>query len=212
MNILYYDCFSGISGDMNLAAMIQLGVDPNDLRRELSKLGLDDEFRLTTARDSRNGIVGTRVDVTLTHPDRQVHRSLLDIETVIGNSRLDEPVRLTALRIFRKLAEAEAKVHGTEIQKIHFHEVGAVDAMVDIVGAAICYHSLQVDQVWSSPVELGGGFVRCAHGRLPVPAPATAEILTGIPTTRGAVRQETTTPTGAAILATLVDRFSDSPR
>lgn len=212
MNILYYDCFSGISGDMNLAAMIRLGVDLNDLRRELSKLGLDDEFRLTAARDSRNGIAGTRVDVVLTHPDRQEHRNLRDIEALIGNSRLSEPVRITALRIFRKLAEAEARVHGTDIQKIHFHEVGAVDAIVDIVGAAVCYHSLQADQVWSSPVELGGGFVRCAHGILPVPAPATAEILTGIPTIRGAVRQETTTPTGAAILATLVDRFTDSPR
>jgi len=211
MNILYYDCFSGISGDMNLAAMIQLGIDPDDLRRELSTLGLDHEFRLTATRDSRNGIVGTRVDVALTHPDRQEHRSLRDIEAIIENSRLDEPVRITAVRIFRRLAEAEAKVHGTDIQKIHFHEVGAVDAIVDIVGAAICYHSLKVDQVWSSPVELGGGFVRCAHGTLPVPAPATVEILTGIPTTRGAVRQETTTPTGAAILATLVDRFTDSP-
>jgi len=211
MNILYYDCFSGISGDMNLAAMIQLGIDPDDLRRELSTLGLDHEFRLTATRDSRNGIVGTRVDVALTHPDRQVHRSLRDIEAIIENSRLDEPVRITAVQIFHKLAEAEAKVHGTDIQKIHFHEVGAVDAIVDIVGAAICYHSLKVDQVWSSPVELGGGFVRCAHGTLPVPAPATVEILTGIPTTRGAVRQETTTPTGAAILVTLVDRFTDSP-
>ena len=212
MKILYYDCFSGISGDMNLAGMIQLGVDPGYLRRELSKLGLDQEFHFKTTRDSRHGIVGTRVDVTSTSPGARNHRGLPDIERIIENSGLNESVRNTAGKIFRTLAEAEAKVHGTDPQKIHFHEVGATDAIVDIVGAAICHHVLQVKEVWSSPVELGGGFVQCAHGTLPVPAPATMEILAGIPTTRGAVQQETTTPTGAAILATLVDRFTDSPR
>ncbi len=212
MNILYYDCFSGISGDMNLAGMIQLGVDPGYLRRELSKLGLDQEFDFKTTRDSRHGIVGTRVDVTLTLPGGRKHRSLQDIERIIEGSGLNESVRNTAGKIFRRLAEAEAKVHGTDTQKIHFHEVGATDAIVDIVGAAICYHVLKVKEVWSSPVEMGGGFVRCAHGILPVPAPATMEILTGIPTTRGAVQEETTTPTGAAILTTLADRFTDSPR
>ena len=109
------------------------------------------------------------------------------------------------------MAEAEGKVHGKPADEVHFHEVGAVDSIVDIVGAAICYHALGVDAVWASPVELGGGFVRCAHGLMPVPAPATAEILAGVPTTRGAVRQEATTPTGAAILAVLVDRFVDGP-
>jgi uncharacterized protein (DUF111 family) len=107
--------------------------------------------------------------------------------------------------------EAEARVHATTVDQIHFHEVGATDALVDIVGAAICRHLLDVDAVWASPVELGGGFVRCAHGVIPVPAPATVEILRGIPTTRGAVRQETTTPTGATILAALVDEFSAVP-
>ena len=109
------------------------------------------------------------------------------------------------------MAEAEARVHGMAVSEVHFHEVGATDAIVDIVGAAICYHRLGVGAVWSSPVELGGGFVRCAHGLIPVPAPATVEILQGIPTTRGAVRQETATPTGAAILAVLVDTFTDAP-
>lgn len=244
MKILFYDCFSGISGDMNLAAMLALGVDPDHLRSELTKLGLDHEFALHISADSRKGICGTRVDVTLKglghhhhrqaeeghthheaqgpHPEQgghghlplqhQAHRNLKDIEAIINTSSLAEEVKRTSLEIFRKVAEAEARVHGKGVYEVHFHEVGATDSIVDIVGAAICYHRLGVDAVWSSPVELGGGFVRCAHGTIPVPAPATVEILTGIPTTRGAVSGETTTPTGAAILATLVDTFTATPQ
>jgi hypothetical protein len=140
------------------------------------------------------------------------HRNLANIEAIIRGSSLDAEVKETSLAIFRRVAEAEAKVHGKAIEEVHFHEVGATDSIVDIVGAAICFHRLDVDAVWASSVELGGGFVRCAHGMIPVPAPATVEILHGVPTTRGSVRQETTTPTGAAILAALVDRFTDSPR
>ena len=234
MNILYYDCFAGISGDMNLAAMIDLGVAPEYLRAELGKLGLDQEFELRVAADSRHGIHGTRVDVVLkdreaphahTHeehhdpagptgepsPGHGPHRNLAAIESIIQGSTLGNAVKQTSLAIFRKLAAAEAHVHGKALYEIHFHEVGATDAIVDIVGAAICYHQLGVDAVWASPVELGGGFVHCAHGMIPVPAPATVELLEGIPTTRGAVKQETATPTGAAILAALVDAFTDAP-
>ncbi|WP_022660458.1 nickel pincer cofactor biosynthesis protein LarC [Paucidesulfovibrio longus] len=217
MNILYYDCFAGISGDMNLAAMIDLGVDPDHLRAELSKLGMDDEFRLDVSVDSRHGLCGTRVDVSLAFPgtgqarEHSAHRNLADIEAIILGSGLRSEVKQTSLEIFRRIAQAEARVHGKPLDEVHFHEVGATDSIVDIVGAAICLHSLGADAVWSSPVELGGGFVRCAHGTLPVPAPATVEILHGVPTTRGAVRQEATTPTGAAILATLADVFTDSP-
>ena len=232
MKILYYDCFAGISGDMNLAAMIDLGVAPEYLRAELGKLGLDHEFALHVTADSRHGIHGTRVDVVVPpaaspaghgqshghggtppepHPGHGPHRTLADVEAIILGSTLDAAVKETSLAIFRKMAEAEARVHGKAVSEVHFHEVGATDAIVDIVGAAICYHRLGVGAVWSSPVELGGGFVRCAHGLIPVPAPATVEILQGIPTTRGAVRQETATPTGAAILAVLVYTFTDAP-
>nr|WP_321255619.1 nickel pincer cofactor biosynthesis protein LarC [uncultured Pseudodesulfovibrio sp.] len=210
MNILYYDCFSGISGDMNLAAMIALGVKPNLLIEGLSRLGLDDEFSFEITNDSRKGIHGTRVDVIL-KDHRRTHRNLDDIETIITTSSLKESIKTTSLAIFRCLAEAEATVHDTDVDKIHFHEVGGTDAIVDIVGAAICFDLLKVDAVWCSSIEMGGGFVTCSHGTIPVPAPATVEILHGHPTTRGAVKKETTTPTGAAILVTLVDHFTDTP-
>ncbi|MFW5501507.1 MULTISPECIES: nickel pincer cofactor biosynthesis protein LarC [unclassified Maridesulfovibrio] len=237
MNILYYDCFSGISGDMNLAAMIDLGVSPDFLKTELAKLSLEDEFSLKISQDSRKGIFGTRVDVELAHQHEHhhdhghhhhghghhhdhthdhhhhhEHRNLKDIEELINSSNLSDKVKATSLAIFKRVAEAEAKIHGSTVYEVHFHEVGATDSIVDIVGAAICFHELKIDQVWCSSIELGGGFVNCAHGKMPVPAPATSEILAGLPTTQGAVQQETTTPTGAAILAELVDYFSDSPR
>lgn len=224
MNILYYDCFSGISGDMNLAAMIELGVSPEYLTAELSKLGIDHEFKMEISTDSRKGIHGTRVDVELKHHHHKhkhdenhghhhhEHRNLKDIEKIIHSSELGAEVKTTSLNIFKRVAEAEAKIHGAGLYEVHFHEVGATDSIVDIVGAAICFHKLKIDAVWCSSIELGGGFVNCAHGMMPVPAPATAEILKGCPTTRGAVQKECTTPTGAAILATLVNNFSDSPQ
>lgn len=217
MKILYYDCFSGISGDMNLAAMIDLGVDLAYLTNELSKLDIDDEFSVNVSADERQGIHGTRVDVVLKneghshHHAHHAHRNLKDIETIINGSGLNDSVKATSLAIFRRVAEAEAKIHARQLHEVHFHEVGATDSIVDIVGAAICFHSLDISEIWCSSIELGGGFVKCAHGMMPVPAPATLEILTGIPTRRGAVNKEATTPTGAAILAELVDRFDSSP-
>lgn len=139
------------------------------------------------------------------------HRNLADIEAIIMQSGLSDPVKQTSLRIFKRIAEAEAKVHGKALQEVHFHEVGATDSIVDIVGAAICYHALGVDAVWASPIELGSGFVRCAHGIMPVPAPATAEILHGLLTCRGGVEHEATTPTGAAIVATLASTVTAAP-
>ncbi len=237
MNILYYDCFSGISGDMNLAAMIDLGVDQQYLKAELDKLGLGAEFELKVSVRSCSGIQGTQVHVCQNgwphgyahkhahdhaaasvshhgHHNAQhnaQHRNLAAIETIIMSSDLQPEVKATSLRIFDLIAQAEAKVHGKPVHEVHFHEVGATDSIVDIVGAAICFHALRVDAVWASAIELGGGFVHCAHGTMPVPAPATAEIVHGLPTTRGGTDHEATTPTGAAIIAALANRFTSAP-
>ena len=210
MKILYYDCFSGISGDMHLGAMLDAGVPPDHLMEALNTLPVKD-FELKIARDQRRGIEGTRVDVILKNPEKhQKHRGLNDIKNILDDSGLSDPVRRRTLRIFRILAKAEAKVHGMPVEKVHFHEVGALDSIVDITGAAICLEYLAPDRIYCGPVELGGGMVRCAHGLLPVPAPATAEILKNIPVRTGTVGHEATTPTGAAILAANVDEFVHS--
>lgn len=186
---------------MNLGAMIDLGIDPDFLREELSKLKLEG-WKLESRRDHRHGIYGTRVDVLQTR-EEHVHRHLSDVESIIMNSGLGSDVKALAMDIFHRIAEAEAKVHGIDINKVHFHEVGAVDSLIDIVGAAICYIKLGIDSVCYSPVELGGGTVKCAHGIMPVPAPATAEIVKGLKVKSGNVNFEATTPTGAAIIARL---------
>ena len=232
MRVLYYDCFCGISGDMNLAALLDLGVDAAYLRQELGKLRLEAEYELIIKKDSKNGIGGTRVDVLIkehehvhesghhhhehgeeamqhTHHHHHAHRSLKDIEAIIQNSDLHDAVKNLSQKIFMEVAKAEAKVHGKDLYEVHFHEVGAIDSIIDIVGAAICLDYLQVDKIVSSTVQLGGGFVKCAHGTIPVPAPATVEILRNLPVKSGVVPFETTTPTGAAILAANVVEFSD---
>ena len=209
MKILYYDCFAGISGDMNLAAMIDLGIDEKLLKEELAKLALGNEFELLIEKSERYGLTGTKCTV-ITH-EQHHHRHLGDIDVVIDSSKLDDEIKKCAKAIFRRVAKAEARVHGMTIDEVHFHEVGGMDSIIDIVGAAICFHHLGVDAVWSSVVELGGGFVNCAHGKLPVPAPATALITEKIPTRRNGVQQEATTPTGAAIVAELVDLFPENP-
>lgn len=225
MKILYYDCFAGISGDMNLGAMVDLRVPAQYLVDELKKLDIDG-YHIHIKRDKRKGIEGTKVDVCLnethSHHDKHTHhhknsdhhhhhhsRNLNDIELIIDNSDLNENIKQLSKKMFYKLAQAEAKVHGKTITKIHFHEVGAVDSIVDIVGAAICFDYLKVDKVMASTVELGGGFVNCAHGKIPVPAPATTELMQGIPVKKGTVEYETTTPTGAVILSAFTDEFSD---
>lgn len=207
MKILYYDCFAGISGDMNLGAMIDLGVDREQLAKELQKLVID-PYEIRISRDQRKGISGTRVDVVIPDKPLRHHRTFADISRLIEESTLSDSVKTVSRKIFTKLAEAEAKIHGCNTAEVHFHEIGAVDSIVDVVGAAICLEALKVDKVYASPVQVGGGFVQCAHGTLPVPAPATAEILRGIPMKSGLVPFEMTTPTGAAILAATVDVFT----
>jgi uncharacterized protein (TIGR00299 family) protein len=206
--ILYYDCFAGISGDMNLGALVDLGVPAEHLEKELGKLDIEG-FRLEVKADMRKGISGTKVTVVVDHPENEKHRHLSHIEELIQKSSLSDRIKAKAMAIFMKVAEAEAKVHNIDIQKVHFHEVGALDSIADIVGAAICQEYLKVDEIHASPVQLGGGMVKCAHGLMPVPAPATAEIVAGIPVKTGLVDFEATTPTGAAILAATVDSFSE---
>jgi pyridinium-3,5-bisthiocarboxylic acid mononucleotide nickel chelatase len=209
VKILYYDCFAGISGDMNLGALIDLGVDAAWLEQELGKLGISG-FRLRVEKDSRKGISGTRAEVIIDNPENQKHRHLHHIEKIINDSFLSDSVKSRSLKIFGLIADAEAAVHNIPVERVHFHEVGALDSIVDIVGCAISQEYFGVDAIFSSPVQLGGGIVDCAHGRFPVPAPATAGILKNIPVKAGLVEYEATTPTGAAILAATVDSFTGS--
>lgn len=283
MKVLYYDCFCGISGDMNLAALLDLGVPKEYLLQELSKLKLDSEYEIKIEKAEKLGITGTRVDVIFknklankaeqvkaeltTHRHEHMHydsycddhhhedshnnvdsydnrnhhnkidemeskhnhiheggyshksehkhthshddnRNLKDIEDIIEASHLSNNVKKMSMDMFMKIAEAEAKVHGKSLYEVHFHEVGAIDSIIDMVGAAICIDYLSVGKIIASPVQVGGGFVKCAHGMMPVPAPATVEILKSIPINTGIVQFETTTPTGAAILATNVQEFT----
>ncbi|WP_105618299.1 nickel pincer cofactor biosynthesis protein LarC [Vallitalea okinawensis] len=215
MRVLYYDCFAGISGDMNLGALLDLGVDEGHLREALSQLSIRDEFELSVSKRNKMGIEGTKVDVILKEHHHQGehhhhhHRHLKDIREIINGSKLSNAVKQRSMAMFVEVAKAEAKVHGKTMDEIHFHEVGAVDAIVDMVGAAICLEYLQVDRVLASSIEVGSGFVKCAHGTIPVPAPATVEILKGIPINIGGIDGEATTPTGAAILKANVHEYSD---
>ena len=208
MKILYYDCFAGISGDMNLGAMIDLGVDADYLENELRKLNIEG-FHLEITKDLRRGISGTKAEVIVENPDNEKHRHLRHVEEIINNSTLSETVKANSLKIFKLIAFAEARVHNIAVERVHFHEVGALDSIADIVGAAICLDFLKVDKVLSAPIQLGGGTVKCAHGIMPVPAPATALIVENVPVKLGLVQHEATTPTGAAILVATVDEFTE---
>lgn len=222
--ILYFDCFSGICGDMTLAALVDLGMPEEQLKAELGKLGLHG-WTLRFSPSAKSGIHGTRADVDIlpvpVKPGHRAmnskaaahdHRAYREIKAMIEGSGLPRGTKDRALAIYGKLAEAEAKVHGAGVAEVHFHEVGAVDSIVDIVGAAIGLEYFAPDRVLCSRVELGGGFVKCQHGLLPVPVPAVAELLKGVPVQSGAVQMETTTPTGAAILAACVDEYTDDRR
>jgi uncharacterized protein (TIGR00299 family) protein len=190
---------------MNLGAMIDLGIDKAFLIGELNKLNLKG-WEVIAEKDQRHGIMGTKVTVRQTSREH-VHRNLSDIKKIIYDSQLSDETKNLSMKIFMKVATAEASVHGIPVEQVHFHEVGAVDSVIDIVGAAICFNALKVEAVHVSEVELGSGFVKCDHGKLPVPAPATAEIIKGIPTRKGGVDFEATTPTGAAILSALGTDF-----
>jgi hypothetical protein len=208
MKLAYFDCFSGISGDMTLGALVDVGCSADLLRGELKSLQVPG-WTLTPEKVWKNGMAATYVRVQT--EDQQKHRSLSTILEILKNSRLAPPVRERASRIFQKLGEAEAHVHDAPIEKVHFHEVGAVDAIVDIVGSCIGFHALGIERFACSPLNVGGGTAKMAHGVLPVPAPATARLLQGAPTFSNGVQHELVTPTGAAIVATLCDSFGPQP-
>lgn len=209
MKVAYFDCFSGAAGDMILAALISAGLDGHVLREDLARLNLTG-YDIRTATVNKQGFAAVKFDVDVQESPR--HRHLKDIGRIIDGSTLRETVKDRARRIFTRLAEAEASVHGTTPEKVHFHEVGAIDAIVDIVGACIALDRLGIERVRSSPIPVGGGTVRCEHGLMPVPAPATAELLRGFEITPCEEQAELCTPTGAAILTTLAEGFGPMPR
>ncbi len=209
MKTLYFDCFAGASGDMILGAMVGAGVDPNFLREQLSLLRVDG-FSIDFETVNRSGLSATYARVETAHEHK--HRHLSDIKQIIEGSRLSEPVKERAVQIFTRLAEAEARVHNEPIDHVHFHEVGALDAIVDVVGAAICFDYLKIDRFVCSPLHVGSGMVQMAHGRFPIPPPAVAELLKGVPFYATDIKGELLTPTGAAIITTVCNEYGPIPQ
>ncbi len=222
MKILYFDCPAGLSGDMTLGALLDLGVDRAVFEAELKKLGMAGEYKLSIGRGVKRGVTGTAVRVHLAHDHHEGegddhdhhhhHRRLSDITCLIDESGLSNAVKQKASAMFRLLAEAEGKVHGVTPEEVHFHEVGAVDSIVDIVGSCICLELLKPDRILFSPLNTGSGRVKCAHGLMPVPAPATAELLTGVPSYTDGTMSELTTPTGALIARVFADDYGPRPQ
>jgi uncharacterized protein (TIGR00299 family) protein len=208
MRIAYLDCASGLSGDMMLGALVDAGVDLATVQAGIDSLGLP-SCRLAVAETKKCGF--RAVQLTVEHEPEHKHRHLHHIDAMIDGSLLSDKQKSLAKKIFLRLAEAEAQVHGTTIQKVHFHEVGAVDSIADIVGSAIAWDLLGVERIVCSPIPTGTGFVEIAHGRCAIPAPATGELLRGVPLATSSVEGELTTPTGAAMVAALVDEFGPLP-
>ena len=248
MKILYFDCFSGISGDMVIGALIDAGANPALLEQELKKLEISSEYRLEWKTVIKNGISSTKFEVILPehqniqekgpgheheqehknernfhhgmghshlvgggHNQGHSHRSYKEIMTMIERAGFAPEITEIVLAIFKKVGEAEGKIHGLPLDEVHFHEVGAIDSIIDIVGTAILYTQLEIDEMKSSPVPVGSGRIHIDHGIYPVPAPATLEILKGVPIEQSPVRAELTTPTGAAILTVLASEFCPFP-
>ena len=208
MKTLYFDCFAGASGNMILGALVALGVDGEKLVEQLKMLDVAD-FEIEITTKDKSGISAVFVDVKV--PKENAHRHLHTIKKIIEDSRLSDSVKKRAVEIFTKLAEAEAKVHGIEIEKVHFHEVGALDAIVDVVGACIGFEMLGIERFVCSKIQVGSGFVNMAHGKFPVPPPAVAELLKGVPIYSTEIVGELITPTGAAIISTVCEEFGNLP-
>lgn len=209
MKIAYFDCPSGISGNMILGALIHAGLDQIYLKKQLSSLRLS-AYSLQLSKIKKHSMVGTYVNVKV---NKEVTpRSLKDILSIINKSKLSKRVKQLGSKIFKRLAAVEAKVHGVSVNQVHFHEVGAVDAIIDIVGTCIGLEYLGIEEIYCSPLPFGKGWIKHAHGTLPNPAPATVQLLKGIPTYGTDIKAELVTPTGAAIISTLAKSFSTPPR
>ena len=208
MTVAYFDCFSGISGDMVLGALVDLGLDMEDLAGALTSLDLE-EFRLESREVMSYGLRGTKVDVVV--PESVLVRTFNNIKDLIENSALPEAVKSVSLEIFMRIARAESVIHNKPVDQVHFHEVGAVDSIVDIVGAAYGMHALGIIDVFASPLPLGHGMIKTQHGSIPVPAPAVLEILGDTPTYGRGIPTEIVTPTGAAVVKTLAGAFGTMP-
>jgi len=208
MRTLYFDCFAGASGDMILGAAVGAGVDAKALREQLSLLNIEG-FSLDFETVDKSGLSATLARVHTVHEHK--HRHLSDIEKIISNSQLAPGVKQRSIAVFTRLAEAEAHVHNEPIERVHFHEVGALDAIVDVVGAAICFELLNIERFVCSPLHVGSGTVEMSHGRFPVPPPAVAELLKGVPYYSTDIKGELVTPTGAAIITTLCSEYGPMP-
>jgi pyridinium-3,5-bisthiocarboxylic acid mononucleotide nickel chelatase len=245
MRVLYFDAFSGLSGDKTVAALLSLGVDFDYLKNQLSTLNIDDEFKINLSKKNVHGIEADFFNVRLaseeshihehehddisgnhhehhcdehdmnhdskSHSEGLVHRNIFDIEKLIDGSSITDHAKEISKGIFKIVAEAESRVHGMPVDRIHFHEIGAVDSILDIVSAGILIDKLEVDEIYSSNIPTGYGFVNCQHGKFPVPAPATVEILKGVPIYKTDIEGELTTPTGAAIIKYLAKEFGGHP-
>ena len=207
MKVAYFDCFAGISGDMTLGALVDAGLSFSVLKSELDKLSVR-EFTLSQRRVEKHGIAGTKIDVNAR--EGHVHRHLKDVLEIINNSEISASAKEKAARVFQKLAEAEAKIHGTTIEAVHFHEVGAVDAIVDVVGAIVGLELLEIEAIYASKFRFGSGHTRGAHGAMPIPVPAVVEMTKGFPSERTDIPYELVTPTGAAILTALASNIGET--
>ena len=208
MKIAYFDCFSGISGDMAVGALLDAGLKIETLEKELKKLGLSG-YQLEVSKVVKKGISATKFMVKI--KEEGVERRFKDILTILEKSKLDEEIKKKTKKIFFNIAQAESKIHQKDIDRIHFHEIGGLDSIIDITSVVIGIKTLGIEEIHSSALPVGRGFIKCAHGVIPVPAPATLELLKNIPTYSGGIESEMITPTGAAIIGTLAKSFGERP-
>jgi len=208
MRAAYFNCFSGISGDMVLAALLDLGWPLKELERELNKLDLFN-YQIEAEKVAKQGIISTQIKMRIKEGKKE--RTLKDILSILDKSKLEEKIKERSRAVFIRLASVEAKIHGKSVQEVHLHELGGLDTIIDVVGAVAGMKYLGIEKVYSSSLPLGKGFLKCSHGTLPVPAPATLELLKGVPVYGSNIEAELVTPTGAAIISTLAENFGQMP-